>query len=68
MFVSSKKGFKLTREVRKNRLGRFEERKKRKTQKEASAVKTSTIVTKHAKLQIPTIILKLFVFSNLTQG
>lgn len=33
MFVSSKKGFKLTREVRKNRLGRFEERKKLKTQK-----------------------------------
>jgi len=36
--------------------------------KEASAVKTGIIPTKHAKPTIPAITLKLFIFSNLTQG
>jgi len=36
--------------------------------KEASAVKTGIIPTKHAKPTITAITLKLFIFSNLTQG
>ena len=66
--MNSKKGSKLTRQVRKNRLSRFERMEKAIAPKEASAVKTGIIATKHAKPTIAAITLKLFIFSNLTQG